>query len=223
MKTGDSRPRALPSHPGCDQSDEAARADNMLLLLLIITGILGQKEGSSGDQESSEPWWNISKRTPHSEMESQSTTSIPALSLVRNFFNNDNSSESSNVKVTESHDNRNEEEILSPFLVNAFPKFGSDLKINLSISPLPLLPAPSFSNILDAEEIFTKHENIEDNHNGDDFDTKYLVSSLDSDVDNSEFEKRLMTRLKQLLGLSMSGETTNHGSPMHGRDFFLSF
>ena len=152
-------------------------------------------------------------------MEAQSTTSIPALSLVRNFFNNDNSSESSNKVTTESHDNRHEEEILSPFLVNAFPKSESDLEINLSISPL--LPAPSFNNVLDAGEIFTKHESIEDIHNSDAFDTKYLVPSQDSDVDNSEFEKRLMTRLKQLLGLSMSGETTNHGSPMHGRDFFF--
>ena len=195
----------------------------MKLTLLLITGILGQKEELSSDQESSEqPWWDISKRTPNSEIESQPTTSIPALSLVRNFFNSENSSENTNVKVTtESHDNRNEEEILSPFLVNAFPKFESDIKINLNRSPL--LPSPSFNNILDAEEIFTKHERIEDIHNGDASDTKYLVSSLDSDVDNSEFEKRLMTRLKQVLGLSMSGEATNHGSPVHGRDFFLSF
>ena len=186
----------------------------MKLLLIIISSSLGSQEDTS-DHEETGPWWNVSRRTPNSEIDYGSTTSIPALSL----FNYDNNSfkQSNTTGATEFDDNV--EEILSPFLVSASTNFEeSDLKNNLNRSPL--LGKPDFNNILDAEEIFSNREYIEDIHDVDAVDSKYLVSSVNGVVDNSDFEKRLMTRLKHLLGLSMSGEVTGHGGSVHGRDFY---
>ena len=179
----------------------------MKLLLVLITTILGDQEHDSDDQEAQEPWWDVSRRTPNSEIiEQRTTTSIPALSL----FNYDNNNFKSNETVRTEFADNEEEMILSPFLVNPPQKFESS-DLNNILNRSQLFSAPDFNNILDAEEIYTNRDRMKDN-----IDTEYLESSVDSVVDNSDFEKRLMTRLKQLLGLSMSGEITDHGGAMHG-------
>lgn len=146
----------------------------------------------------------MSRRTSNSEIE----YSIPALSL---FHYDNNSYKSLNTTWEKEYDAN--EEILSPFLVGASPKFErSELQSNRNRSPL--LSAPDFNNILDADEIYSNRKPIEDIHNVD--------ASVEAGVDNSDFEKRLMTRLNQLLGLSMSEEIIGHrGSmPMHGQDIY---
>ena len=179
----------------CGQSDEAPRPGNMKLLLVLISSLLGTQEDASDFDL--EPWWNVSRRTSNSDHE----YSIPALSL----FHYDNGS----LNTTWEKEYNANEEILSPFLVDASTNFEeSELKSNRNRSPL--LNAPDFNNILDAEEIYLNRKPIENIHN--------VGESEDADVDISDFEKRLMTRLNQLLGLSMSEEITGHrGSmPVHG-------
>ena len=171
----------------------------MKLLLILISSLLGTQEEVS-DKFDLEPWWNVSRRTSNSEIE----YSIPALSL---FHYNNGSFQSLNTTWAKEYDAN---EILSPFLVDASPKFEeSDLNSNRNTSPL--LSAPDFNNILDAEEIYSNRKPIEKINN--------VGESVDAGVNISDFEKRLMTRLNQLLGLSMSDEITGHrGSmPMHGQ------
>ena len=183
----------------CGQSDEAPRPGNMKLLLLLISSLLGTQEDASDFDL--EPWWNVSRRTSNSDIE----YSIPALSL----FHYDNGS----LNTTWEKEYNANEEILSPFLVDASTNFEeSELKSNRNRSPL--LNAPDFNNILDAEEIYSNRKPIENIHN--------VGESEDADVDISDFEKRLMTRLNQLLGLSMSEEVTGHRGSMsvHGLDTY---
>ena len=181
----------------CGQSDEAPRPGNMKLLLVLISSLLGTQEDASDFDL--EPWWNVSRRTSNSDIE----YSVPALSL----FHYDNGS----LNTTWEKEYNANEEILSPFLVHASTKFEeSELKSNRNRSPL--LKAPDFNNILDAEEIYLNRKPIENIHN--------VGESEDADVDIRDFEKRLMTRLNQLLGLSMSEKVTGHRGSMsvHGLD-----